>query len=65
MNGVEDWGAGAEGVTASPALGGGGTGECAAGGVVCGTAPGCGGGGDSADVAVGNVVVGVAEMLPG
>lgn len=63
---VDGWGAGAEGWEgmASPALGGGGTGECVAGAVVCGTAPGCGGGGEYVVVAVGSVVVGVAR-LPG
>lgn len=59
---------GREGEMASPAFGGGGTDDCAAGAVGCGTAPGCGAGGEKADVAVvavGRVVVGVAVRLPG
>jgi len=46
---------------ASPAFGGGGTGDCAcgAGMVATGAAPGCGGAGDSEVDVVGNVVVGV------
>lgn len=42
-----------EGEMACPALGGGGTVDCALVVGSCGTAPGCGGGGDCVDVALG------------